>query len=87
MFATFFPVSLIDDPKAREGRDIRVRMPRAAFMGGHTAPPLADTIRVVNKDSENLYAELLLRRVGKLDGTGSLSQAGSHAGTGAPRSE
>ena len=67
------PVSLIDEPKAREGRDIRVRMPRAAFMGGHTAPPLADTIRVVNKDSQNLYAELLLRRVGKLDGTGSLA--------------
>ncbi|WP_374419015.1 D-alanyl-D-alanine carboxypeptidase/D-alanyl-D-alanine endopeptidase [Novosphingobium arvoryzae] len=67
------PVSLIDDPKAREGRDIRVRMPRAAFMGGHTVPRLADTIRVVNKDSQNLYAELLLRRVGKLDGTGSLA--------------
>lgn len=67
------PVSLIDEPKAREGRDIRVRMPRAAFMGGHTAPPLADTIRVVNKDSQNLYSELLLRSVGKLDGTGSLA--------------
>lgn len=67
------PVALIDDPTAREGRDARVRMPRAAFMGGHTAPPLADTIRTVNKDSQNLYAELLLRRVGKLDGTGSLA--------------
>ncbi|MDP3908185.1 D-alanyl-D-alanine carboxypeptidase/D-alanyl-D-alanine-endopeptidase [Novosphingobium sp.] len=66
-------VSLIDDPKVREGRDVRVPMPRAAFMGGHTAPPLADTIRIVNKDSQNLYAELLLRRVGKLEGTGSLA--------------
>lgn len=67
------PVGLIDDPQLEGPRDVRIPLPRAAFMGGHTAPPLGDMIRIVNKDSQNLYAELLLRRVGKLTGTGSLA--------------
>lgn len=72
------PAGLIDDPKVEASapgavRDVRIPLPRAAFIGDHAGAPLADTIRVVNKDSQNLYAELLLRRVGKLSGTGSLA--------------
>ncbi|MCZ8017815.1 D-alanyl-D-alanine carboxypeptidase/D-alanyl-D-alanine-endopeptidase [Novosphingobium sp.] len=71
--STYRPVALIDDPKQREGRDLRLPMPRGAFMGGHTAPPLAETVRIVNKVSQNLYADLLLRRIGRISGTGSLA--------------
>ena len=35
------------------------------------AAPLSDTLRRISKDSENLHADLLLRRLGKMDGTGS----------------
>jgi D-alanyl-D-alanine carboxypeptidase/D-alanyl-D-alanine-endopeptidase (penicillin-binding protein 4) len=36
-----------------------------------TAAPLSDTLHRISKDSENLHADLLLRRLGKIDGTGS----------------
>jgi D-alanyl-D-alanine carboxypeptidase/D-alanyl-D-alanine-endopeptidase (penicillin-binding protein 4) len=32
----------------------------------HTSPPLSEAIKVVNKESENLHAELLLRTLGKV---------------------
>lgn len=35
------------------------------------AAPLSKTLRRISKDSENLHADLLLRRLGRLDGTGS----------------
>jgi D-alanyl-D-alanine carboxypeptidase/D-alanyl-D-alanine-endopeptidase (penicillin-binding protein 4) len=38
-----------------------------------TPPPLADDIAVVNKVSQNLHAELMLRRVGLRSGTGSVA--------------
>ncbi len=67
------PVTLGDDPKLRAGHEIQLRMPFAAFIGGHTAPPLAEDIAIINKVSQNLHAELLLRRIGRLNGTGSLA--------------
>lgn len=67
------PLALIDDPALRQGRDARVAMPRAAFMGGQGGAPLAQVVTRVNKDSQNLYAELLLRRIGRIAGTGSLA--------------
>jgi len=40
----------------------------------HTSPPLSEAIKVVNKESENLHAELLLRTLGKvLNNHGSLA--------------
>lgn len=71
--SAYRPIALIDDPKLREGREVHLRMPRAAYTGGHTAPPLAETVRIVNKVSQNLYADLLLRRIGRISGTGSLA--------------
>ncbi len=71
--SVYRPVTLIDDPKQREGRELQLAMPSAALMSGHTAPPLAETVRIVNKVSQNLYADLLLRRIGRIAGTGSLA--------------
>lgn len=39
-----------------------------------TPPPLADDIRYLLKVSQNLHAELLLRRLGRLHGAGSIAQ-------------
>jgi D-alanyl-D-alanine carboxypeptidase/D-alanyl-D-alanine-endopeptidase (penicillin-binding protein 4) len=40
----------------------------------HRSPPLAETIKVINKESENLHAEMLLRTLGRvLNGHGSLA--------------
>lgn len=35
------------------------------------AAPLSESLRRISKDSENLHADLLLRRLGRLEGTGS----------------
>jgi len=40
----------------------------------HTSPPLSEAIKVVNKESENLHAEMLLRTLGRvLNNRGSLA--------------
>lgn len=38
-----------------------------------TPPPLADDLRVINKVSQNVHAELILRRVGLRSGTGAIA--------------
>jgi D-alanyl-D-alanine carboxypeptidase/D-alanyl-D-alanine-endopeptidase (penicillin-binding protein 4) len=42
----------------------------------HLSTPLADDIRVINKTSQNLHAELALRLVGKLRGSGGSFESG-----------
>ena len=37
-------------------------------------PPLAEDLMLINKASQNLHAELLLRRLGRLNGTGSIAE-------------
>jgi D-alanyl-D-alanine carboxypeptidase/D-alanyl-D-alanine-endopeptidase (penicillin-binding protein 4) len=37
------------------------------------APPLAEDLRIINKASQNLHAELMLRRLGRQSGTGALA--------------
>jgi D-alanyl-D-alanine carboxypeptidase/D-alanyl-D-alanine-endopeptidase (penicillin-binding protein 4) len=66
------PLSLADDPE-RRGPAPAARPPAAPTFARLVAPPLADTLRVTNKVSQNLYAELLLRRVGAVRGTGSVA--------------
>lgn len=39
-----------------------------------TPPPLTETLTRINKDSQNLHAELLIRRLGLIDGTGSIEE-------------
>lgn len=45
------------------------------------ASPLTESLKRISKDSENLHAEIALRRLGRLDGTGSrdFGVAGLHA--------
>ncbi len=45
----------------------------------HLSLPLLDDIRVINKTSENLHAELALRLVGKLTGAGGSFEGGAAA--------
>jgi D-alanyl-D-alanine carboxypeptidase/D-alanyl-D-alanine-endopeptidase (penicillin-binding protein 4) len=45
----------------------------------HLSAPLLDDIRVINKTSQNLHAELALRLVGKLRGTGASFEGGAAA--------
>ncbi len=44
----------------------------ARVLAAHDGPPMAEMVRVVNKESQNLHAEMLLRLVGlKVKGEGS----------------
>ncbi|MCA3255519.1 MAG: D-alanyl-D-alanine carboxypeptidase/D-alanyl-D-alanine-endopeptidase, partial [Alphaproteobacteria bacterium] len=61
-----------DDPEQRHGAPA-ARAPHVEPLARLTAQPLADTISITNKVSQNLYAELLLRRVGLVEGTGSVA--------------
>jgi serine-type D-Ala-D-Ala carboxypeptidase/endopeptidase (penicillin-binding protein 4) len=55
-------------------------MPSAnQVLAEHLSPPLLDDIRVINKTSQNLHAELALRLVGKLAGSGGSFEGGSAA--------
>lgn len=59
-----------DDPAARKGAPA-VRVPRQAALAALVPPPLAEDVTLINKVSQNLHAELLLRRVGLVRGGGS----------------
>src|SRR5262249_11306582 len=45
----------------------------------HLSTPFLDDVRVINKTSQNLHAELALRLVGKLTGSGASFEGGSAA--------
>jgi serine-type D-Ala-D-Ala carboxypeptidase/endopeptidase (penicillin-binding protein 4) len=61
-----------DDPAVRGGAP-PARAPRSEALANLTPPPLAADIALTNKVSQNLHAELLLRRVGLRGGTGSIA--------------
>jgi D-alanyl-D-alanine carboxypeptidase/D-alanyl-D-alanine-endopeptidase (penicillin-binding protein 4) len=61
-----------DDPAIRKGAPPG-RPPRPETLAGLTPPPLAADILLTNKVSQNLHAELLLRRVGLQQGSGSIA--------------
>jgi D-alanyl-D-alanine carboxypeptidase/D-alanyl-D-alanine-endopeptidase (penicillin-binding protein 4) len=61
-----------DDPAVRKGAP-PPRPPRSEPLARLTPPPLASDIALTNKVSQNLHAELLLRRVGRREGTGSIA--------------
>lgn len=60
-----------DDPPQRGTPAVRGPAPPA--MAALTPPPLGETVAEINKRSQNLYAELLLRRLGLARGTGSMA--------------
>ncbi len=66
------PLRPADDPAVRNGAPA-ARPPRLEPLASLTPPPLAADIELTNKVSQNLHAELLLRRVGRRNGTGSIA--------------
>jgi D-alanyl-D-alanine carboxypeptidase/D-alanyl-D-alanine-endopeptidase (penicillin-binding protein 4) len=60
-----------DDPAVRNGAP-PARPPEPEALARLAPPPLGEDIRIINKVSQNLHAELLLRRVGNEQGTGSI---------------
>lgn len=50
---------------------VRAEEPLAAL----TPPPLAEDVKVINKDSQNLHAQALFRRLGDIEGDGSEAEA------------
>lgn len=69
------PPSASDDPATR-GKTPAPRPPEPPVVARLTPPPLAEDLRVTNKVSQNLHAELLLRRVGAITGAGSVADGG-----------
>ena len=61
-----------DDPEQR-GAAPFVRLPPHEPLAMLDPGPLGDDIMIINKDSQNLHAELLLRRLGSISGSGSIA--------------
>ncbi|MDP5277551.1 D-alanyl-D-alanine carboxypeptidase/D-alanyl-D-alanine-endopeptidase [Sphingomonas sp. DG1-23] len=61
-----------DDPETRKGAPV-ARAPLQPTLARLTPPPLAEDVTIINKVSQNLHAELLLRRVGLRTGSGSIA--------------
>jgi serine-type D-Ala-D-Ala carboxypeptidase/endopeptidase (penicillin-binding protein 4) len=66
------PLGPADDPALRKGAPA-VRPPRSEPLADLVPPPLAEDVAAINKSSQNLHSELLLRRLGLIAGTGSLA--------------
>jgi D-alanyl-D-alanine carboxypeptidase/D-alanyl-D-alanine-endopeptidase (penicillin-binding protein 4) len=66
------PMSTIDDPERRNGAP-PVRLPRPEPLARLTPPPVTEDLVHINKVSQNLHAELMLRRIGLANGTGSIA--------------
>ncbi len=78
-----------DDP-AKRGAAPPARPPRPEVLAALTPRPLIEDLTVTNKVSQNLHAELFLRRVGLVAGTGSIEDGQAAlrtmlAGAGVPR--
>jgi D-alanyl-D-alanine carboxypeptidase/D-alanyl-D-alanine-endopeptidase (penicillin-binding protein 4) len=64
-------MSAVDEP-SRRGAAPAMRPPEPEALARLTPPPLTEDIADINKTSQNLHAELMLRRVGLARGTGSI---------------
>ena len=53
--------------------------PATTVLAEHVSLPLIEDVRVINKTSQNLHAEMALRLAGKLDGTGGSFEGGAAA--------
>ncbi|KAB7647933.1 D-alanyl-D-alanine carboxypeptidase/D-alanyl-D-alanine endopeptidase [Polymorphobacter fuscus] len=66
------PLAPSDDPAIRGGAPAP-RPPQPEMLAVLPAPPLADDMRIINKQSQNLHADLMLRRVARQSGSGSIA--------------
>jgi D-alanyl-D-alanine carboxypeptidase/D-alanyl-D-alanine-endopeptidase (penicillin-binding protein 4) len=65
------PLTLADEPETHgEGADVPKRA--GVEIGRLLPPPLIEDIRFLSKQSQNLHAEVLLRRLGLVEGGGSV---------------
>jgi D-alanyl-D-alanine carboxypeptidase/D-alanyl-D-alanine-endopeptidase (penicillin-binding protein 4) len=67
------PLTLADEPKTR-GEGWASERPAAVEIGRLLPPPLIDDLRFLNKQSQNLHAEIVLRRLGRILGGGSRAE-------------
>ncbi len=85
------PPAASDDPAKRGDRPAAPPPARPEPLARLTPPPLGEDIVLVNKVSQNLHSELLMRRLGRATGTGSIEDgvarvAEMMAQAGVPRS-
>lgn len=73
------PLAPANDPLIRNGAP-PAYPPQPGVLARLTPPPLLEDVIRINKDSQNLHAELMLRRVGREDGTGSIADGVSVIG-------
>lgn len=66
------PAGPQDDPALR-GSAPPMRAPQPPALARLVPPPLEPDVATINKASQNLHAELLLRRIGRVAGTGSVA--------------
>ena len=83
------PFAIADDPQQR-GNALPTPRLRPDSLARLTPPPLVEDITTINKTSQNLHAELMLRRIGLARGTGSIEDGqevvkGMLANAGVPR--
>lgn len=65
------PLMAEDDPAQRTGPVARA--PEEAALATIVPGPLAEDLKTINTDSQNLHSELLLRRIGAAAGSGSIA--------------
>jgi D-alanyl-D-alanine carboxypeptidase/D-alanyl-D-alanine-endopeptidase (penicillin-binding protein 4) len=66
------PPGPADDPAVRNGAP-PARAPEQEAVARLVPPPLAEDLMLISKVSQNLHAELMLRRLGRENGTGSIA--------------
>lgn len=66
------PLTAADDPENRKGAPA-TRAPEPAMLAELPAPSLAENMVRINKESQNLHSELMLRRVARHAGSGSIA--------------
>ena len=66
------PLMPADDPATRKGAPA-ARPPAPEALARLTPPPLIEDLAIINKVSQNLHAELMLRCVSRLNGSGSIA--------------
>ncbi|HOZ27157.1 MAG TPA: D-alanyl-D-alanine carboxypeptidase/D-alanyl-D-alanine-endopeptidase [Hyphomonadaceae bacterium] len=66
------PVVLVDDPELRKGAAPPSPHREGVEIARLLPPPLIEDVALIMKQSQNLHAELLLRRLGLIEGGGSI---------------
>jgi D-alanyl-D-alanine carboxypeptidase/D-alanyl-D-alanine-endopeptidase (penicillin-binding protein 4) len=66
------PLTAADDPENRKGAPATLPT-EPAMLAELPAPPLAENMVRINKESQNLHSELMLRRVARQAGSGSIA--------------